>query len=200
MRHLHSDELIDLADGARLESSAPHLQTCEACRRQLAELRAVMAAAARIDVPEPSPLFWDHFSARVHDAVAAGGAPRRASWFGLALPLSAAACAVVIIAAVTLRVGHAPGFVPLPAPAVSLPPGEAEVADADLAAVPDDPSLDLVADLAAQVDWDAAGAPGFEAHLETHEDAADKAVGQLTAVERGELKRLLNEELARPGA
>jgi hypothetical protein len=196
MRHLHPEELIDLADGARAEASAPHLQTCEGCRRQLAELRAVMRAAAQVDVPEPSPLFWDHFSARVRDAVAVGGPPRRAPWLGL----SAAVCAAVIIAVVTLRVGHAPGVAAPSAPAASLAPAERDVADADLAAFPDDPSLDLVADLAAQVDWDAAGAPGFDTPLETHEDAADNAVGQLTAVERGELQRLLKQELTRPGA
>jgi hypothetical protein len=196
MRHLHPDELIDLADGTRPESSAPHLTACAECRRQLAELRGTMAAAAQAEVPEPSPLFWDHFSARVHDAVAAEGAPRRAPWLGLAPPLWAAACAAVIIAAaVTMRVARAPGFVATPVgPVASLAP----LADdaADLAPLADDPSLDLVADLAAQVGWDGAAAPG----LGTHEDAADNAVGQLTAAERSELQRLLKEELARPGA
>ena len=68
-----------------------------------------------------------------------------------------------------------------------------------MAPFPDDPSLDLVADLASQVaqaEWDAAGAQG----LETHEDTADKAVGQLSAGERRELQRLLKEELTRRGA
>jgi hypothetical protein len=217
MRHIQSEELIDLAEGARPESSAPHLQTCDDCRRRLAELRAAMAAAAHADVPEPSPLFWDHFSARLHDAIAAEGPPPRAAWFPgspkrrgpsswwnrLVLPLSAAACAAVIVAAVTLRVAHAPVFVGPPSPpvasAVPARPGNDDVADADLALFPNDPSLDLVADLASQVaqaDWDAAGPQG----LETHEDAADKAVGHLSAGERRELQRLLKEELARPGA
>ena len=66
----------------------------------------------------------------------------------------------------------------------------------DIPAWPNDPSLDLVVDLAAQVDWDAAEAPGFG----THEDASDQAISQLTAGERRELQRLLKEELARSGA
>ena len=31
-------------------------------------------------MPEPSPLFWDHLSSRVHDAVAAEGQPRAPWW------------------------------------------------------------------------------------------------------------------------
>ena len=201
MRHLQSEELIDLAEGARPESSAVHLQTCDVCRHRLTDLRTAMAAAADVDVPEPSPLFWDHFSARVHDAIAAAGAPPRSRWDRLALPLSIAACAAVIIAAVvSLRVGRTPGFVPSgSAPVASHTSPADELADADVAPFPDDPSLDLVADLASQVaqaDWDAAGAQG----LETHEDTADKAVGQLSAGERRELQRLLKEELTRRGA
>src|SRR5438034_8699386 len=76
--HLNEHELVDLADGSRTEASAPHLATCSDCRRQLADLRATLASVAAVDVPEPSPLFWDHFSRRVHEAVAAQGRPGRA--------------------------------------------------------------------------------------------------------------------------
>src|SRR5258707_1769981 len=68
--HLSADELVDLAEGARPESSAPHLAACGPCRARLNDLRAMMSAVADVDVPEPSPLFWDHFSQRVHDAAA----------------------------------------------------------------------------------------------------------------------------------
>ena len=69
--HLQPDELVDLAEGTQAEASRPHLAACEACRRRLADLKAMMSAAVDVGVPEPSPLFWDHFSNRVHDAVAA---------------------------------------------------------------------------------------------------------------------------------
>ena len=65
--HLKDDELVDLAEGARPESSAPHLASCEPCRRQVRDLRALMSVAAGVDVPEPSPLYWDHMSARVRE-------------------------------------------------------------------------------------------------------------------------------------
>ena len=101
MRHLHPDELIDLAEGTRPESSAPHLRSCEACRRQLADARATIAAASDVEVPEPSPLFWDHFSVRVREAIAAGAGRRRFvplggwqwSWRRLATPLAAGSTA-----------------------------------------------------------------------------------------------------------
>ncbi len=214
MGHLTSDELIDLAEGIRPEASAPHLQACRQCQRQLADLRAMMTAAADVEVPEPSPLFWDHLSARVHAAVEADGAPRRAmlitgftrftAFAGvtrlmgrrLAIPLSMAAFAAIVIATmVTLRVGRGTGGGTMP-PGASIDEAAATMAIDMPAAWPSDPSLDLVADLAAQVDWDAAEAPG----LETHEDASDKAIGQLTAGERRELQRLLKEELSRSGA
>ena len=54
IRHLTPDDLADLAEGMRAESSAPHLLWCESCRQQLAEIRAVLADATDVDVPEPS--------------------------------------------------------------------------------------------------------------------------------------------------
>jgi len=198
MRHLAPEELIDVAEGTRTEASAPHLQTCEACRAQLADLRVMMARAVEADgadVPEPSPLFWDHLSARVREAVAAEGAPPL-TWFGwlqsgLMTPLSAVGFAVIVLAvAVTFGGRHMPG--------ASAPSPAGAVADIIPIAQPgDDPSLDMVADLAAQVDWDAAGDAAVALH--THEDAAEREATQLSDGERRELGRLLQKELAHTG-
>ena len=197
-RHLSPDELVDLAEGTSSGSSTRHLESCEACRRQLADMRAMLSAAAEVDVPEPSPLFWDHFSDRLRQAVAAEGAPRRASWWEpwswprVVVPLSAAAFAAIIIAAV---LGTRPGVPPAP-PAAS--PSSQASAGLDLPLFEPldpstDPSLSLVADLTAELDWDAAS--GME--LTTHAGGSDEAVGELTKGELGELQRLLKEELAR---
>jgi hypothetical protein len=80
--HLQPDDLVDLAEGTRPEASAPHLASCAECRRQLADMRAMMSAAADVDVPEPSPLFWDHLSARVSESVSGEGAPRADAGIG----------------------------------------------------------------------------------------------------------------------
>ena len=60
----------------------------------------------------------------------------------------------------------------------------------------DDPSLGLVTALAAQMDWDAVSA----VDVSTHAGAMDEAIGELSAGERMEMRRLLQAELARPGA
>jgi len=199
-RHLSPDHLIDLAEGTRPESSAPHLESCEACRRQLADMRAMMSAASEVAVPEPSPLFWDHLSDRVRQAVALEGAPRRASrwerWLRsqVILPVSAAALAAVIIAAV---IGARPDLpaarlevVSASRPAEASEPPLFEPLDAL-----DDSSLRLVADLTAELDWEAVS----RMELTTHAGGADEAVRELNRGELGELRRLLKEELARPG-
>ena len=151
MRHLHSDELIDLAEGTRLESSAPHLQSCEACRGQLTELRAMMSAAAQAEVPEPSPLFWEHFSARVRDAVAADGGRRRGALFGLfgwswssvLMPLSVGGCAAVLVAAALMfNSRYMPGLTTPPSVSSATAASIADAA-APMAELADDPRFSV---------------------------------------------------------
>lgn len=201
MRHLTSGELVDLVEGTRAQSSAPHLATCEACCHQLAALRAAMSAASELDVPEPSPLFWDHFSARVCEAVAAEGAPHRRSslrswsWPRLTIPLTAGAFAALVIAVVvTIRVGAPRSPVEVPVLVSTRLSNAATVEAPD--GLPHDPSLALVAELAAEMDWDLAS----EAGLTSRVDGAEQAAGQLNADERRELDRLLRQALGMPGA
>jgi hypothetical protein len=190
MSHLSHEELIDLAEGARPESSAPHLASCAACRGQLADTRAMLAAAAEVDlveIPEPSPLFWDHLSARVSEAVAAEHAPdasragsfvrHAAAWL---LPAIAVAAVTIAIAVVGNLRETKPGQ----------PAGVIWQAEASSGF--DDPSLVLVADLAAGMDQDAQA----EAGLTTRVGAADKVVAELNDGERAELGRLIKDAMA----
>jgi hypothetical protein len=197
MRHLNEEDLIDLADGVRPEGSAPHLASCESCRRQLADLRAVMSAAAAVEVPEPSPLFWQHLSARVHEAVsnetraaASRRAPSRFVW-----RMAALAAAVLVAAAAwrTELVRHhvAPdGLTPHSAVV------EATLEANDVVSLADDASLSLIAEMAGDLDWEGA----VQAGLSTQAGAVDRAVLELSASERLELQRILKEELSRSGA
>jgi hypothetical protein len=205
MKHLSPDELIDLAEGVRTEIGAPHLANCGACRRQLAELRAALLTFSNesaADVPEPSPLFWDHFSARVREAVAAEGSRRhergwdllkawsRPQWLG-AVPLAGAGALIAVVIALASYV-MAPRVSDLPAvPTESI---NADVALPALGAA-DDPTLSLVADLTAGLDLDGAGEAGLTAPA--HAGGAVDVVSMLTADERRELQRLLQEELAK---
>ena len=180
--HLGPDELIDIAEGTRRESSAPHLADCEMCRRQVADLRAVISMAARVEVPEPSPLFWEHFSARVHDAVASE--PARgwsALWARFRLPIAlAAAPAALLLAVLTARLIVAPPAAP--------PASPVQVA-ADMP-LPDDSSFAVVAELSGAIDVETAQEAGLAS-----EGSAEHAVTHMTGDELRELHRLLKEEM-----
>lgn len=204
MRHLSREELVEVADGTRPPSELAHLSACGACRQRVAQLRELMAVAARADVPEPSPLFWDHLSARVRDAVAREGftaesadsdgrVPLWASW--RAGIVAAALAAVLVVVALLPRTGPTTGGARLEeagsAAVVELtPPVDAQVALAD------DLPLDLIVQLAGDLEWESM----IEAGLATGAGSADRAIGELSEGERSELQRLLREELSRLGA
>jgi hypothetical protein len=203
--HLNAEQLIDVAEGTSAESGMPHLAACEACRAQLRELRAMMAAAQAVDVPEPSPLFWDQLSSRVRQAVTADpAAPRLHGARGFvdvvaALVRTRAFLAGTAIAAgllLAIALGSRP---PLPAPAGRSP--VVSVAEATAApellgdVTPDDASLTLVASLTDGVDMETAREAGLAPR-----GSAEHAVTHMSEGELRELGRLLQEELTRSGA
>jgi hypothetical protein len=196
MTHLTPEQFIDLVDGAQVEAQAPHLSQCAACRATLTELRAAAGAALDDVVPEPSPLFWEHLSARVQAAVAAEPDRRVPGWMTAWSPwrFGATAAAAIALAAI---VAVAPGrFSSEPRPPLALSDA-APVAGGAESVVPEvDPSMQLVADLAAELDWEAA----LDAGLGARAGAVQRLVPELSAAERLELQRLLQEELMRSGA
>ena len=203
--HLSPEELIDLAEGARAEAAAPHLQSCEVCRHEIVALRATMSAAAAVELPEPSPLFWDHLSQRVREAVGGEEAPvSRFPGWGRALggawrawAMAGVAAAVIISIYVT-----APHTLPLSSTRSSTPstPSTGARSAAAVSSAPlepfgafDDPSLALFAHLTEQIDPQAITETGWSSHV----GAADEVVASLTDDERLELQRLLKEALAK---
>lgn len=198
-RHLSGDELIDLAEGTRALETAPHLDACGSCRDELAGLRAAMSAAAELSVPEPSPLFWDHLSARVRAAVSEEGLPNRGlrqSWFGsrtrLMFPIVAGALVAVLTTVLITMRGGAPAS---PAGTSSALPPATSAGEVLSEVLSDDPSLSLVAGLIADMDWETARDVGL-----TSDGSAEHAVTHLSEGELGQLQRLLQKELGRPGA
>lgn len=194
MRHLTEAELLDLAEGAQPESSAGHLASCEVCRRQLTDLRSAMMAAAAVDVPEPSPLFWEHLSVRVREAVDAEGGPSRAGWllrwpsWRAMVPIGALAM-LALTAALMLRPARETSNTADASAGSEISDTAADAGD--LAQLTDDPSLTLLADLTSDLDWDAAS----EAGLAPRAGAVDDVVPSLSSEERRELQRLLQEAL-----
>ena len=197
--HLTSEELVDIAEGTRSEASAPHLAGCDPCRAQLSDLRAMMSAAADVDVPEPSPLFWDHLSSRVSAAIAAEApGTQLAPWRELFRTLfgSRTVQVAVALAASLLIVVLVNGrrTVPAVVEAPGLTIADA-VADPLGVAADDDDSLTLVASLTDGQDLETVREAGLAPR-----GSAEHAVTHMSDGELRELRRLLKEELTRPGA
>jgi hypothetical protein len=181
MTHLTPDELVDALDGALARDRQGHLDACAPCRQQLVDMSAALGDTRAVDVPEPSPLYWQHLSDRVRTAidaepVAAGGWPHWLRWPVLA-PIAALALLVMALAVALPR--QAPMV-----PAVAVNGAEGPV--------PID-SWVIMADLVGDMDWDTA----ISAGLAVVPGSADLAVLDLTATEQQELTRLLRAELTR---
>jgi hypothetical protein len=204
MTHLSPEQLLDVADGTRPDQDFPHLQSCASCAREVADLRGTIDAAAEVDVPEPSPLFWTHLSQRVRDAVAdeqPGAAdPKRVGppavsqafanpWWRLA----AATAVVAVVAAVFLP--QRQQVVPSATGVSSTLPGNVRQ-PVDVPAFDDDAALSLLADLTSGMDWEATA----EAGLVPAVGAVDSVVLALSVEERLELYWLLQEALGGAGA
>lgn len=202
--HLGLEALVDIVEGT---SPPPvHVETCDTCRRQLADLRDAMAVVVDVGVPEPSPLFWDHLSARIREAVSLEPSPRSSFWHAWSWRPAVAVAAVVAVAVLAVAFGVSrsrPGDAASEAArTTAVEPGEpgepGEIDAAPLLEPTDasDPSLDLIADLSEGLDWEAATAAGWT----TATGSLDHAFNQLNEAERATLQQLLHEALSGKGA
>jgi hypothetical protein len=200
MKHLTRDELLDAAEGRPVRCE--HLDACAACRDEADALARVMAAAASVEVPEPSPLFWDHFSERVSAAVSEER-PGRGLLRGIlgvrALAAAGAVAGLFVLLVLKPWQPRAVGTPPIAsAPVVASRPLAPDRAQAEPAPAgdADEPSWGVLETLAAAAGGDTA-VPADEAVLLP--GGVDDAVQDLSDSERGELIRLLKVELAQRG-
>jgi hypothetical protein len=179
MNHFTPDELIDSMDGVLAPERQAHLASCAECRGQLDDLSAVLRDAKQASVPEPSPLFWQHFSQRVRIAI--DQKPAAADWpawlrWPVLVPIAATAMLIIGLM-MTLPIGNAP-------PAIEF--GEAAIIE------PAGASWTAVEELVGQMDIETASAAGVIAP-----GVSELAVLELTADEQQELTRILQAELTR---
>ncbi len=208
MNHLSRDELLDAVEGGG--GRREHLESCAGCRQEVEALAGVLNDVAATDVPEPSPLFWEHFSARVSEAVRleppAPGLPRSgALWRAAAdrlrharmLPgwrLAVPAVGVLaIVAVLVVRLDRPDLPEPMASREPATSPAPLQPVSADQAGTPADEESWLVfSALATEAD------PAGSAFSSLAPGVAEGAVLEMTDEERGELVRLLKVELAQP--
>jgi len=194
MNHLSRDERLLLLDGMLDAGRQAHVAACAACRTDVEALGRVLARVRAVDVPEPSPLFWDHLAARVGEAIAREPAPvLDRGWWS---PRLAWVAAAVVIAAG--GAGYLARARPQPPDTVAAsaivdatvdPGDEAASASAAESAVPDD-GWALIAAVADQ----AVGDEAFEPQV----GQAELSISALSPEERRALAGELAAEL-RPG-
>jgi len=200
MTHLTDQQIADALGGD--PASAAHVAACPACAAKVDALRDALRDVTDVDVPEPSPLFWAGFAARVNEAI--DTAPPRRSWWGNpGFAWATIAAALLVVAAVVFvpRTAREPeprvAATKTVAPAVT--EGERTPIDDVLGAQPwpeDDDAWELVRSVAADLDYDAAR----EAGIVPRPGAVERAAVELDDEERAELVRLIEAELKRTGA
>ena len=205
MTHLNEAEFVDLVDGTLAPSREAHLGACDECRAISVTMRAAHERAAAAEMPEPSPLFWEHFSARVREGVRDADSSTASTWFGWAhgetfkWAMSGALLTLLLVSGVWVSVWRGrTSDAPRGGGATSV----ASIADAASDTVLDDidPETDeawaLVRTVADDLSWDDAAAEGFG----VRPGSAERAMVTLTTDERSELVRLLQAETKQPGA
>ena len=183
--HLSPDEFVDALDRALPSARAAHLDGCDDCQAQLADLNAALMEASAVPAAEPSPLFWDHFSARVAQAIEVDSEPARRWWQPIWKPVAAVSVmAAAVILAVALRSG----------PDAVVPAGEAIVVDGGTLLVnEDDGSWEFVVGLSSDMAFD-----DVREAVTPAAGTADEAIAELTAEQRAALVRLLRQEMGEP--
>ena len=213
MTHLRDTEFVDFAEGTLPASRAAHLDACAKCREQAEAVSAALRESASVDIPEPSPLFWEHFSARVQEQVA-GETPERAGWWQVngvrvLMPLMAALAVVIVIVSMTLLPRLIPGLSDGAGSKATLPPAHTMASatgsgrsvgtfGTDVEAPVDDQNAEVWEVLTAAAS-DMGIDEAHEAGMNPRPEAVDRAVQHMNQAELTELGRLLRSEIRRSG-
>jgi hypothetical protein len=191
---------VDLIDSRLDPARERHLLDCAQCQQEATALRDALSRTTESAVPEPSPLFWDHFSTRVREAVEESPAETIGwagqPWMGWA---TASSCVLILVLVAALWRAMTPP-VSSPSPRLATIAQNPVVAAEPAATSADDPDADeawsLVRTVADDVSWDETLAVGLAARP----GSVERAALALNARERSELARLLRDEMKRPGA
>jgi anti-sigma-K factor RskA len=192
-KHLSPAEYVDALDGELTRARQTHLDECAACRLSVAELTDVLTQTQQSvehDVPEPSPLFWQHFEQRVGVAIAeetmaasSTGWWHRLSDFRRAPALAAAAVVIAMVALVPLALNMNRVESPVATPTAS--------AEAEPGAMAETVEWQFVASVLGTLEEDTA-----REVLGPSPVALGAALESLTIAEREAFARLLEAEMS----
>jgi len=133
--HLTPDRLAEVLEDEASSADRAHVAACPQCTALVAEARTGWDVAADVDVPEPSPLYWEGFRRAVGRRIET---ERRRLWALRVVPVLATAAALAFIVP-SLRVAP-PSRAPVPRAAL---PAWSPLPPAD-----EDPGLAVLAGLA----------------------------------------------------
>lgn len=196
-RHLSDEALLDLAEGG--VSGREHLDACAMCRGRVRAVRETIGVLQEDHIPEPSPLFWEHFSERVTQAVDEDPAGAHARW---AMPrwtwtLAAVAGAIVAVLVVmplrTPRMETVTDESAATRPTQVTPRSNDSAADVGWALAETDASWQMVEGVAADLDLETAS----DAGIFVRPGSVEREVLMLSEQDRLEFTRVIQAELDR---
>jgi hypothetical protein len=200
MTHLSDEQIAGATDGIATPAVDGHLAACTACAARVTGLRALLRDVNTIDVPEPSPLFWEHFHRRVNESIDTP-VHDQARWRWTWAAAAATAIVVLVVALVSmlpLRPTDDPTQVAgsRPEEHATPDPSPDSTAALDITDINEDEAWAVVRSLAEELHYDDAR----EAGVMPSAGALDRAATELTEEERAELVRLISNDLKRAGA
>ncbi|NQW02435.1 MAG: hypothetical protein HQ485_00230 [Acidobacteria bacterium] len=182
--HLSSQEYVDAVDGTLSSVRQAHVARCAQCRAEVESLVGSVMTLTQDDVPEPSPLFWDHFPQRVQTTTQAEGfSASDTLWWARWKTVATAAIAVAgVVVAATIYTRPATTAI--------------EPMDSVLGA------LETAASVTVEAQWEfvtnvlgSLETEGVRSSLSPSAQAVDAAFEDLSVEERENFMRLLRAEM-----
>jgi hypothetical protein len=193
--HLVDHEFVDALEGTLDARRLAHVSGCPSCTTQLEEFRVIAGDAGAAEVPEPPAFFWNQLSARVRASIAEEPRPGSWSlaWRRWSRPATAIAAAVAIAGIIVSVTGLWPrsSSNAEPAAAALQIQDDGDAGEDVFAEIDSDEAWALVRALAEDLDHDEMEGEGVSARP----GAANYLTSELSAAERIELARLLEEQL-----
>jgi hypothetical protein len=193
MSHLQPSEFIEMLDGTLAAERVEHARECQRCRQEAASLTETMGQITATPTPEPSPLFWGRFSARVREGIDRVE-PDGDGWWVRWVSGPAVAAAI----AVALAVGGLAWYVSLNDSPATVTTSHAPTSNQPAAQPPpaplDDEAWTMVVEAAEDLSWEEGAVPDA---LAVGPGAAERAVAEMSDQQREELATLLRAEIER---